>query len=69
MRESSDRLGIGVSNSAYHKTHYEPQEVDTTIINILIPEAFVGLLPIEPGELLVLCVGADDCPVSYFDVF
>lgn len=32
---------------------------------MIIPEAFVGLLPIEAGETIVLCMGKRNCKNPY----
>lgn len=62
QEETADKFKI---KSAKKTTYFTQNQAafNTTIINLMIPEAFVGLLPIQPGELLVLCVGGEDCPV------
>ncbi|CDW83103.1 permease-like protein [Stylonychia lemnae] len=42
----------------------EQFKVDDTIINVIIPEAFVGILPIKAGEEMELCMN-DDCKLSF----
>ncbi|CDW88470.1 permease-like protein [Stylonychia lemnae] len=38
---------------------YQNQPFEDTIINIIIPQAIVGLLPIKAGDLIKMCLGID----------
>ena len=52
LREEFDPLGIQSINNG----EGQDQIVDTQIINVLIPEAFKGVLPISASQTAVLCL-------------
>ena len=39
-------------------------KIQDTIINMIIPEAFVGLLPIKAGEEMFICMG-ENCKLRF----